>query len=111
MASAAILAGGRATRFGGRRKIAIVLEGQSILARQVAELLPLTDDILLVGNRADVPPFPGVRRVRDRVANAGPMGGLDAALRAARDDVLILLACDMPFAAGSLLAHLVQLAD
>jgi len=111
MASAAILAGGRATRFGGRDKSAIVLAGQSILARQVTELSQLTDDILLVGSRDDGLPFPGVRRVPDRVADAGPMGGLDAALRAARDDVLILLACDMPFPARGLLAHLAQLAD
>ncbi|HEV2986075.1 MAG TPA: NTP transferase domain-containing protein [Vicinamibacterales bacterium] len=38
MRSAAILAGGHASRFGGRDKAALVIDGQTILARQVAEL-------------------------------------------------------------------------
>jgi molybdopterin-guanine dinucleotide biosynthesis protein A len=110
MASAAILAGGRATRFDGRDKSTLVVNGRTILARQLAELAMLTDDILLVRGRADQTPFAGVRAVADRVADAGPLGGLDAALRAARDDALILLACDMPFPSRELLAHMLKLA-
>jgi molybdopterin-guanine dinucleotide biosynthesis protein A len=109
MASAAILAGGRASRFDGRDKSAIVVNGRTILSRQVAELEVLTDDILLVGSRADVAACPGVRIVADRVADAGPLGGLDAALRAARDEALVLLACDMPFVTRELLAHMLKL--
>ena len=33
----------------------------------------------------------------DRVPACGPLGGLDAALAAARDDALFCVACDMPF--------------
>ena len=38
MASAAILAGGRASRFGGSDKSALVVGGRSILDRQIEEL-------------------------------------------------------------------------
>ncbi len=38
MVTAAILAGGQATRFGGRDKSALIVEGRSILERQIAEL-------------------------------------------------------------------------
>ena len=49
--SVAILAGGRATRFGGRDKSTLLVDGRTILDRQVAELSSLTDDILIVGAR------------------------------------------------------------
>jgi molybdopterin-guanine dinucleotide biosynthesis protein A len=42
MPTAAILAGGRAARFGGRDKSALVIEGRSILERQITELLRVT---------------------------------------------------------------------
>ena len=107
MASAAVLAGGAAARFGGRDKGALVLAGRTILERQLEALSPLTDDIMLVGRAAAAP---GVRPVADRVSGRGPLAGLDAALDAARDDELVVLACDMPFVTTALLRHLVTLA-
>lgn len=107
MPSAAILVGGRARRFDGRDKGALVIGGRSIIERQLAELTQLTDDILVVGGPA--PPQAPVRVVPDRVPDCGPLGGLDAALAAARDDVLVLLACDMPYVTAGLLGHLLAL--
>src|SRR5258708_12490849 len=106
MVPAAILAGGRATRFEGRDKSALTIEGRTILDRQVESLAPLTRDILIVGRAT----HPGARTIADRVADCGPLGGLDAALAAARGDPLILLACDIPFVASAFLAHLADLA-
>ena len=106
MASAAILVGGKARRFGGRNKGALLVGGRRILDRQLAEITQLTDDILLVGSLAADPPH-GVRLVPDRVPDSGPLGGLDAALAAARDRTLIVVACDMPFVTAPFLAHLV----
>src|SRR5262249_3905399 len=96
MASAAILAGGQARRFGGRDKSALLVGGRSILERQLDVLGRLTDDILLVGTSA-VPTPVAIRGVPDRVPFSGPLGGLDAALDAARDDRVVIVACDMPF--------------
>ena len=45
MASAAILAGGRASRFDGRDKSALVAGGRSILERQLEELSRITGEI------------------------------------------------------------------
>jgi molybdopterin-guanine dinucleotide biosynthesis protein A len=114
MASAAILAGGRATRFGGRDKSALVVDGRSILERQLDELARLTDDVMIVG-ASNGPAKPcssaaKVRQVADRVPGRGPLGGLDAALASARDDALVVVACDMPFVTADLLAHLLSYA-
>src|SRR6185503_20854096 len=103
MPTAAILAGGQAARFGGRDKSALVIDGRSILERQIAELLRVTDDVLVVGAEMGSGRFlfepahhkstrPLFRLVPDRVPGCGPLGGLDAALAAARDDVVVIVA-------------------
>jgi molybdopterin-guanine dinucleotide biosynthesis protein A len=110
VASAAILAGGQARRFGGRDKSEVRVGGRRILERQLDELRQLTDDILLVGARRHEE-VAGIHRVTDRVPDSGPLGGLDAALAAARDDRLIIVACDMPFITAAFLQRLVALSD
>ncbi len=109
--TAAILAGGRATRFDGHDKSALVVEGRTILDRQIAELSQITSDLLIVGGdaRAGVPE--GVRHVADQVPGCGPLGGLHAALSAARGAAVLVVACDMPFLSAPLLRHLLNLAD
>jgi molybdenum cofactor guanylyltransferase len=109
MASAAILAGGRASRFGGRDKSALIVEGLPILDRQLAVLSQVTDDVMFVAGEQTTPPRSDVRIVWDRVPASGPLGGLDAALAVARHDALVLLACDMPFVTARLLRHLLAL--
>jgi molybdenum cofactor guanylyltransferase len=113
MASAAILAGGSATRFGGRDKSTLIVEGRRIIDRQIVELSQVSDDLLVVGGRLPRPKSGtlGIRRVADRVAGAGPLAGLDAALAAARDPVVLLIACDMPFVVAPLLGYLLSLSD
>ncbi len=112
MPSAAILGGGRASRLGGQDKSALVVAGRSILDRQVADLSTVTDDILLVGlpTGGSQTSHKGLRLVPDRVADRGPLGGLDAALAAARDDDVIVVACDMPFVTAALFQYLLALA-
>jgi molybdopterin-guanine dinucleotide biosynthesis protein A len=110
VASAAILAGGQARRFGGRDKSALRVGGRRILERQLDELRELTDDILMVGGRP-LDDVAGIRRVTDRVPDSGPLGGLDAALGSARDDRVIVVACDMPFITADFLGSLLALSD
>ena len=100
MHSAAILAGGQATRFGGRDKSTLLVEGCSIRDRQIAALAPLTGDVLIVGGSP----------LADIVPGCGPLGGLHTALTHARGDAVFLIACDMPFATTAFIAHLLSLA-
>ena len=106
--SAAVLAGGQSTRFGGRDKSALIVEGQSILDRQLAQLRQLTDDVLIVGrDRA----HQGARVVPDLAPGCGPLGGLQTALAEARGDVTIVIACDMHYVSAPLMGHLAALAN
>lgn len=116
MPTAAILAGGRASRFGGQDKSGLLIDGRSILDRQMDALSTVADDVMLVGlDEQAARGRPRSERgrprvVRDRVPHCGPLGGLDAALAASRDEALVLLACDMPFVTSDLMTYLLALA-
>ena len=110
--SAAILAGGRARRMHGLDKSTLDVDGLPILERQLAVLRQLSDDLMIV-TRADAPrdgdsPItrPGLRIVSDEISDAGPLGGIHAALVHAKAPVTIVVACDMPFLSLEFLRHL-----
>jgi len=109
--SAAILAGGRARRLGGLDKSALLVDGRSILERELAAVRALTTDISIVANdptrfaEVDVPVRP------DLVPAAGALGGLYTAVASASTPLVLALACDMPFVTSAFLAHLVSLAE
>jgi molybdenum cofactor guanylyltransferase len=135
MWSAAILAGGQARRFGGCDKGALVVNGQTIRARQLAALTQIAGDVMIVGAGARDRPRPGeaasqagdaieseceaisfgtaagrlVRPISDRLPGRGPLGGLHAALSEARGHAVAIVACDMPFVSAPFLAHLLTL--
>lgn len=108
--SAAILAGGRATRFGGRDKSALVVDGRTIFDRQCAELATVDglDEILLVGAPAA---RAGTRLVPDVVPGSGPLGGIHAALTHTHSDAVCVIACDMPYVTGAFVSRLFAALD
>src|SRR5204862_1990371 len=52
----------------------------------------------------------GVRTIRDIVPGCGPLGGLHAALTAAREDAVFVVACDMPYVTAAFAEYLFSLA-
>ena len=108
---AAILAGGRASRFGGRDKSALVVDGRTILDRQLTELAKVAglDDVLIVGGFTT---RQGARLVADVVPGSGPLGGIHAALTHSAADAVCVIACDMPYVTAGLVERLFkQLTD
>jgi molybdopterin-guanine dinucleotide biosynthesis protein A len=99
-----------------------MVAGRTMLDRLIAAASQVADDVLLIGSapdaaadraRARLLRTPGNRHVRtvaDHDPPAGPLGGLEAALRAARFFPVLLLACDMPFVTAAVLAYLASLA-
>jgi molybdopterin-guanine dinucleotide biosynthesis protein A len=104
--SAAILAGGRATRLGGADKASLVVGGVRIVERQLAALAGVSDDVRIVANDASRYADLGVRVVPDAIDGAGPLGGLYTALLDARHDRVLVLACDLPFLPAALLERI-----
>lgn len=101
-----ILAGGQATRYGGRPKGLVRVGGKRVLDRVVEALAPATDELLLVANDpAAAEWLPGIRVERDVRPGCGGLGGIHAALVHALTDVIVV-AWDMPFVPARLIAAL-----
>ena len=101
--AALILAGGKATRLGGIAKHELVIEGATILARQVAILSPRVAEII-VSSPTDIA---GYRTVHDSIAGAGPVAGIAAGLAATAQPWLLVIAGDMPYLTSELIDGLI----
>lgn len=91
---AVVLAGGHSRRM-GQCKARMTIDGITLLERIIKQLSGFDERILStndleLGNKLPVQVVPDVH------LEAGPLGGLYAALLAAKSDALFCVACDMP---------------
>ena len=107
--TAAVLAGGRATRLGGAVKTLLPLSGpeDTPLSRLLAMARGRFPRCLVIA--PDPAPFAAhdVTVVPDRVPGLGPLGGIEAALAAAGTPRVIVLGGDMPSVSGDLVDWMV----
>ncbi|MDB6163517.1 MAG: mobA-like transferase domain protein [Xanthomonadaceae bacterium] len=91
-----ILAGGRATRLGGIDKAWLERDGEPQVLRIVRALRPRMQAVLVSAN-ANLGRYArhGLSTVSDTIADIGPMGGLDALLRACRTPWLLTVPVDV----------------
>jgi molybdopterin-guanine dinucleotide biosynthesis protein A len=105
------LAGGRSSRF-GRDKLAEPLKGRSLLQHAIDGVRPYAEERIVVAAPGARPQIPAdVRLVHDPSAFEGPLLGLFAALAATRRPRLLVVAGDMPWLAGPVLAALLDALD
>jgi len=91
-----LLAGGRATRMGGRNKAFAAVGGESIAGRTVRVLQDVFPQVIIATNAPrDFDRF-GVELVADRYPGSGPLAGIHAALEVTRHPHAFVVACDMP---------------
>lgn len=105
-----ILAGGHGSRLGGVDKAALDLNGQPLLEHVLASLAPLAREILVIANDDRLAGDSRLRVIRDPEPHAGVLPALLAALDTATSDLMLLVACDMPFVSRPLFEHLIDLA-
>ena len=108
MCTAAILAGGQATRFGGRNKAALRLGRDVVLERQLAVLRRVVDRTVIIANDGSPYRSYGVPVIPDLAPGTGALGGIYTAIQSASTAHTLVVACDMPFLSAPLLAHLVE---
>ncbi|MBI2834741.1 MAG: molybdenum cofactor guanylyltransferase [Acidobacteria bacterium] len=105
MHTAAILSGGRARRFGGRDKSALVVGAERIIDRQIAVLHAVADRVLIVTNARDRHAGLGLAVFEDLRPGCGTLGGIYTALMASETEQTLIIACDMPFLRAPFLRH------
>jgi molybdopterin-guanine dinucleotide biosynthesis protein A len=91
--SAAVLAGGRSSRFGSD-KARFVFQGKMLMQWALDSLID-ADETFIVANEAYLE-F-GLPVYADTFAREGPLAGIHTALSYARHDWVAVVACDMPF--------------
>ena len=103
MLSVVIQAGGESRRM-GRDKGLVPFGGQPLIQWVVERVGSLGDELLVTTNRPEDYRFLGLPLVGDLLPGSGALGGLFTALSAARQPLVAVVACDMPFASPALLA-------
>jgi len=101
-----VLAGGASSRM-GQPKQRLLLGSETMLTRQVRLLRSVCRPVSVVGQRVE-PPSIDLEFLADVFAGRGPLGGIHAALAAARSGFSLIVACDLPFLEQRLLRGLVQ---
>jgi molybdopterin-guanine dinucleotide biosynthesis protein A len=106
--TAAIIAGGNSTRM-GQDKAFIPLAGQPLIARVLASLALLAPaETILIANRREafstlqLPIYP------DALPGNGSLGGIYTALHHSSHDLVLVVACDLPFLNADVLRHLLK---
>ncbi len=96
MLTIAIQAGGQSSRM-GQDKALMPFLGRPLIARLVERLGDLADELLVTTNHPAEFAFLGLPLFPDILPGIGALGGLYTALSAAREELVAVVACDMPF--------------
>lgn len=86
----AVLAGGRSTRFGSDKALAL-LDGKPLIEHAIDALAAQADAVIVCGREGGIPDRPA--------PDLGPLGGINAALHAAAEqqfDAVLTCPCDLP---------------
>ena len=92
----------------GCNKAFLGLGSSTVLEQVIAAVTPLAVEIMLIADKTDnfarfgLPVFPDVH------TGLGPLGGLHTALAHAPSEVVLLLACDLPFLKTEFLYFLLE---
>jgi molybdopterin-guanine dinucleotide biosynthesis protein A len=102
--TAIVLAGGRSRRFGSD-KLAVEIDGMTVLDRAIVAVSALATEVLLVGEATTGQP---IRRIVDPEPFGGPLQAVSGALDAVGTDVALVVAGDMPSLVPDVLKLLVD---
>ena len=91
----------------GRTKASLLLDGESMLERQIRVLRSVARRVAIVGGPSDYLDEFDVPSLTDAIAGRGPLAGIYTALLESRTEYNLVLGCDLPFVHRSLLAWLV----
>ena len=103
-----ILAGGKSRRM-GRDKLALRINGQTLLEAAVSRFSEVFDEVFI--SVADMSKYPEItaRRIVDILPGAGPLSGLHAALTLLPGDGVFLVAADLPFSSPLAAKRIIEL--
>lgn len=94
-ATAVIMAGGKSTRMGSD-KCMLPINGMPAIKHLITSLEPYFEQVIISSNNISAHSFDGAEVVKDQSPGKGPIMGIASALRASRNRVNFVIACDIP---------------
>jgi molybdopterin-guanine dinucleotide biosynthesis protein A len=80
----------------GADKANLPIPGGTLIGRILRQVEGMFDEILISVSKGQAVDTPGGRTVEDAAPGQGPMAGILAGLKAAKNDLCAVLACDIP---------------
>ena len=102
MLTVCIQAGGESSRMGEDKALKTFL-GRPMIQRVIERLSPIADEVIVTTNRPEEYAFLNLPLFADLKPGRGALGGLYTAIASAKNPIVAVVACDMPFASASLL--------
>ncbi len=99
-----VLAGGRSSRMGSDKAL-LEFDGLPLVMRAVRAVSEVCETVSVVGDPARYAAL-GLPVVADEFVDAGPLAGIEAALRTTVAEWNLVVACDMPAIEAAILASL-----
>lgn len=93
----AILAGGKASRIGGRNKALLEIDGITFIQRIHQTLSPVFSNTIIISNEIVDFGIDNIVAYPDIIQGIGPLGGIHSALVNSTDSAIFVVSCDMPF--------------
>lgn len=101
-----VLSGGKSSRM-GQEKGLMDFGNIKMIENQLKILEPFCNEILISANSSEYEKF-GYRVVKDEHIDIGPLGGLFSAIKASKNDLCIVLSCDIPFINTNIIEELLN---
>lgn len=101
-----ILAGGKSTRMGSDKGL-LPFNGKPFIQYSIDALRPLVSEILIVSDDDVYDQF-GLKRVNDKLKDAGPVSGICSGLEASTTEYNFVLSCDIPLIKTDVLVMLLS---
>jgi molybdopterin-guanine dinucleotide biosynthesis protein A len=83
--------------------------GRPLIQRVIERLSPIADELIVTTNRPEEYAFLNLPLFSDLKPGRGALGGLYTAIASAKNPLVAVVACDMPFASANLLEAASQL--
>jgi molybdopterin-guanine dinucleotide biosynthesis protein A len=104
-----ILAGGKSTRMGTEKGL-VLFKGKPLINYALDVLNQLCDEVLISSNVKSYDHL-GYKVIPDIYPGIGPMGGIYSCLKQSRNDLNLVLSCDMPFVTDEIFKHLLDVRE
>jgi molybdopterin-guanine dinucleotide biosynthesis protein A len=101
-----ILCGGKSSRMQSEKGL-VLYQNKAFIEHIIEAVLPISENIQLITNTNDYD-YLNYKKVKDIIANKGPLGGIYSALVHSEMELNLMLSCDIPLISTEILLELTE---